>query len=352
MINSLPRSVVSLLVLGSLALSCSQRSKSTSTAPACPSDDPNQVIATYDGKNVTLKDIDEVAGKEMRDLEKQKFQLRAQAAEQVALNSVMKVEAAKVQKTEDEWFKELVEGKVPNPGDDEIAKVFEENKARMPPGSTLESMRGQIVAFLTQDKKREVVRGVQDEMKKKVNFQLKIAAPPEPRIAVEAKGPARGPADAKVTIVEFSDFQCPYCSRAENTVDQVMTAFAGKLRLVFRHYPLPFHEKAPKAAEASACAHEQGKFWEMHKQLFANQQALGIDELKTHAKSAGLDEAKFAECLDGGKMKGLVDGDMEAGKKAGVTGTPAFFINGILISGAQPFAEFERVINAELASAK
>ncbi len=350
---TLRRSVVAVAALSLLATACNNNQKAAGgTAAACASDDPNQVIAVSKGKNITLKDIEEIAGKDMRELEKQKFQMRSGAAEQFALNAIVKELAAKEGKTEDEWFKAKVEGKVPNPSDEEINKVFAENQARMPPGSTLESMKPQIIGFLTQGKKQEIVKALQEDLKKQAEFSLKIAPPAEPRITVEAKGPSRGPADAKITIVEFSDFQCPFCSRAEGVVDQVMTAYAGKVKLYFRHYPLPFHDKAGKAAEAGACADEQGKFWEMHKAMFANQSALDVEALKGYAKAAGADEAKFTACLDGGGKKTMVDGDMEAGKKAGVNGTPAFFINGILISGAQPFAEFERVINAELALAK
>lgn len=157
-----------------------------------------------------------------------------------------------------------------------------------------------------------------------------------------------GPKDAKVTIAEFSDFECPFCGKAEESVTQVMEKYAGKVRLVFRHFPLDFHPNAPKAAEASMCANDQGKFWDMHKVLFANRSALGVEDLKKHAASIGLDAAKFAECLDGSKMKALVEKDKKDGAEVGVSGTPAFFINGKLLSGAQPFSEFEKVIEAEL----
>jgi protein-disulfide isomerase len=121
------------------------------------------------------------------------------------------------------------------------------------------------------------------------------------------------------------------------------------VKLVFRHFPLSFHANAAKAAEAAMCADDQGKFWEMHRVLFANQQKLGIEDLKAHAATLGLDTAKFNACLDGGGKKAYVDADLKAGAEAGVTGTPAFFINGKMLSGALPFAEFKKVIDAELA---
>ena len=127
-----------------------------------------------------------------------------------------------------------------------------------------------------------------------------------------------------------------------------MEQYAGKVKLVFRHFPLDFHDKAPKAAEASLCAADQKKFWEFHDVLFKNQDKLSIEDLKATATTLGLDATKFNECLDSGKMKKVVEDDTAAGKKVGVTGTPAFFINGTMLSGAQPIEAFKEVIDAEL----
>ncbi|HYX91450.1 MAG TPA: thioredoxin domain-containing protein, partial [Myxococcaceae bacterium] len=146
------------------------------------------------------------------------------------------------------------------------------------------------------------------------------------------------------------DFQCPFCSRAAGTVGQVLENYPGKVRVVFRHFPLEFHKQAPKAAEAAMCAQEQGKFWEYHDLLFKNQDKLMPEDLKQHAQALGMDMAKFDQCFSSGKYAEVVKKDMEAGQKAGVTGTPAFFINGMMISGAQPIDEFKRLIDAELSA--
>lgn len=347
MINPFRVSLVAAVAVALSFSACNKPAATTPTAPAAPgaAENPNQPIAKYNDVTITLKDVDAKIAPQLKQMEKQKMELRQQAAEQIALEALAKAEAAKVGQTDEQWIKAQMEAKLPPPSEADIAKVFEENKARMPPGATAESMREQIVAFLQKDKGREVAMGIFEDLKTKGNYQLLLE---EPRTQVEAKGPARGPNDAKVTIVEFSDFECPYCSRAEESVNQVMEKYAGKVRIVFRHFPLSFHPNAPKAAEASACADEQGKFWEMHKQLFANQKGLTVPELKQHAAAIGLDQAKFDACLDGGGKKGLVDADTKAGSEAGVNGTPAFFINGKLLSGAQPFSEFEKVIEAEL----
>jgi protein-disulfide isomerase len=167
---------------------------------------------------------------------------------------------------------------------------------------------------------------------------------------VAAEGPAMGEEKAPVTIVEFSDYQCPFCSRAEDTVKKVLDSYKGKVRLVFRDYPLPFHPQAQKASEAAHCAGDQGKYWQMHEKLFANQSALGVPQLKDHAKGLGLDAAKFDKCLDSGEKAKIVETSKKAGDEAGVNGTPAFFINGRPLSGAREFEKFKEIIDYELAN--
>ena len=157
-----------------------------------------------------------------------------------------------------------------------------------------------------------------------------------------------GGAKAPVTIIEFSDYQCPFCQRAEGVVDQVMHAYGNKVRLVFRDFPLPIHPQARPAAEAASCANAQGKFWEYHAKLFANQSALGEEQLKEYAKDVGLDPAKFEDCLTQKPFSAAIDKDLSEAAKLGINGTPAFFINGRLLSGAQPFEKFKEVIDEEL----
>ncbi|OGZ34254.1 MAG: hypothetical protein A2174_03590 [Candidatus Portnoybacteria bacterium RBG_13_41_18] len=194
--------------------------------------------------------------------------------------------------------------------------------------------------------------------------------------------PAEGSKDAPVTIIEFSDFQCPYCSKfvtgSGAAMPQIYEKYikTGKVKLVFRDYPLPFHENAQKAAEAAQCAFEQGKFWEMHDKLFANQSALSVDNLKKYAQELGLDSAKFNSCLDSGKYTQETQKDLQDGATAGIGGTPSFFIaksspitvdanyvqtqsqdgqyiiklegDGSVVIGAQPFSVFEKIIEEEL----
>jgi len=173
-------------------------------------------------------------------------------------------------------------------------------------------------------------------------------APPRTEIAT-AGFPARGPATAPVTIVEFSDFECPFCARLFPTLQIVEKIYLDRVRIVYRQFPLRrIHPLAQKAAEASLCAGEQGRFWEMHDSLFGDQEHLTVDALKARAVALKLDTAAFNACLDSGKEAAAIDKDIEEGAKAGVTGTPAMFVNGRLLVGAQPFAAIQAIIEDEL----
>jgi protein-disulfide isomerase len=163
--------------------------------------------------------------------------------------------------------------------------------------------------------------------------------------------PQTGGKNPKVTIVEFSDFQCPFCSRAEGTVKQILTTYKDDVKVVYKENPLPFHNNATNAAEAAMAAHEQGKFWPMHDKMFANQTALDRPALEKYAQEIGLNMQKFKAALDASKFKARIDDDIKLANANGAGGTPAFFINGKLISGAQPFENFKTAIDAEITHA-
>jgi protein-disulfide isomerase len=163
----------------------------------------------------------------------------------------------------------------------------------------------------------------------------------------------RGNPKAPVTIVEFSDFQCPYCRAAQPTIKKVLDTYKDKVRLGYRDFPLKqIHAQAEQAAGASRCAAEQSRFWEYHDLLYANQAKLDQAGLTEYARTAGLDVDRFSTCLVLGKFKVPIESDIQAGIKAGVSGTPAFYINGIFLSGTQPVSAFEKVIDAELAATR
>ena len=160
--------------------------------------------------------------------------------------------------------------------------------------------------------------------------------------------PVRGPQDAAVTIVEFGDFQCPFCSRVNTTLEQVREEYGDDVRIVFKHLPLRIHPQAPKAHAAAEAAHRQGRFWEMHDKIFENQSDLSEERFVAYAEELGLDVERFKQDMASEAVKQRVDADTQEAQELGVTGTPAFFINGKYLSGAQPFAAFKQRIDAEL----
>jgi protein-disulfide isomerase len=164
-----------------------------------------------------------------------------------------------------------------------------------------------------------------------------------------AVGYAMGPRGAPVTIVEFSDFQCPYCKSVVATLKQILARYPDRVRLVFRDYPIPsLHPEAPPAHEAARCAGEQGQFWPYHDLLFERGDVKPA-ALKQYAADLKLDGPKFAECLDSGRARAAVAADMEEGSRLGVSGTPTFFINGVPLVGNVPLADFQRAVDRELA---
>jgi protein-disulfide isomerase len=172
---------------------------------------------------------------------------------------------------------------------------------------------------------------------------------PNRRYKIDISGrPVKGGENAKVTIVEWSDFQCPFCRRVTPTLEQIHETYGDQVRVVFRHLPLSIHSKAPAAHAAAEAAHKQGKFWEMHDKIFENQRELSAEKFTAYATELGLDVDQYKKDVVSAEVKKRVDSDSSAAATLGVTGTPAFFVNGRYLSGAQPFASFKKLIDEEL----
>jgi protein-disulfide isomerase len=251
--------------------------------------------------------------------------------------------------TREELVNQEIAAKIPEPSDEELHALYDRAKAggqQLPP---FDQVKPDIARFVKNQKGQTMLAEYYDQLKKDMGIELLLPPYQPPKVAVEAVGPSKGPAGAPITIVEFSDYECPFCVRAEPTVKDVLAAYPGKIRLVFRDYPLPMHKKAPKAAEAAHCAGDQGKYWEMHDKLFAANGKLEVADLKSAAREVqGIDGGKFDQCLDSGSKATDVEKNRKAGDEVGVSGTPAFFINGRLLSGAQPLEAFKTAIDDEL----
>lgn len=304
-----------------------------------------EVLALVAGQPITKAEIDAKTTEPLQRLEREytrsRHQLVETALQQAVQDRLLDAEAAAQGITKQQLIANVPPAAVTP---QEVDAFYEQNRERMQ-GRSKEEMAGQIRQFIGQQKSQMASRQFLDGLAAKHNVEIKM----EPlRVEVAATGPAKGAPDAKITLVEFSDFECPYCSRFAPTLDQVMAKYGDRVKLVFRHLPLQNHPLAPKAAEAAACAQDQGKFWEMHDALFRNQSALAVDALKARAVELGLDAQVFATCLDSGAKTALVAADAADARKAGIEGTPALFVNGRLIDGAAPYEQVAALIEDEL----
>lgn len=355
--KSSPRSWLAVAVaLGALACTSPSTTQAKPATPAAPGADAAAPAAKIGKDVITNGDLDEFAKTELKKLDQQyqeqTYQLKRQALDSMIMKRLVEAKAKAAGKSPEEFAQAEILSMVGTPSDAEVQQVYDAAKAQgrdLPP---MAQVKETIVRYIQQQKAQAAAQTYYEKLKAEAKVEILLPAYRPPRQQVEAKGPSRGPAAAPITIVEFSDFECPYCSRAEETVSEVLRAYPDKVRVVYRDLPLPSHTNAPKAAEAAHCAGDQGKYWEMHAKLFANQRALDVASLKGYAKSLGLDQAKFDKCLDSGSKAAVVEENRKAGNDAGVTGTPAFFVNGILISGAQPFDAFKEIIDGELAAKK
>jgi protein-disulfide isomerase len=239
-----------------------------------------------------------------------------------------------------------VEGKVEAVTEAELNAAYEAAKAREK--NTAEADLKKRIEENLRRQKEQARRGqFLRELRDKASVRI-LLEPPRASVAEKADAPSKGPRSAPVTVVEFSDFQCPYCGRVLPALKRIQETYGDRVRLVFRNFPLGVHPLAPKAAEAAICAHEQGKFWEMHDKLFGDQQKLQVADLKASAAAIGLDTEAFDQCLDSGKHEATWKEERDEGERAGVTGTPAVFVNGRLVGGAQPYEAFAQIIDDEL----
>lgn len=193
-----------------------------------------------------------------------------------------------------------------------------------------------LVAYIEGQQKGQQAQQAEDAFKN-----------PQP-LLIRDYNPVKGPKDAEITIVDYSEFQCPFCARSRSTLDELESRYEGDIRIVYKHYPLPFHDEAVPAGRAAYAAHQQGKFWEFHDYLFANQKNLGDALYVEAATELGLDLDQFNVDRRSERAKEVVEKDAADGAQVGVRGTPFFLINGVPLSGAQPVANFERIIERVL----
>ena len=340
--------LLSLAVVGCVVAGCQSETaraekpaESAGGASVPASGDVDDVLAVVGGEPVTRAEIEKTIGAQLTELERRRFELVQQALNQAINERLVSLEAAAQGVTAEEYLA----ANVAEPSDVDVDAFYQANQARI--RRPKEQVANDIRNYLRQE--RMTAHGKELLAKHEVVVYLD-----PPRVEIDVAGhPSKGPESAPLTLVEFSDFECPFCSRVNPSIAAVRKTYGDQLRVVFRQFPLPIHPRAPKAAEASLCAHDQGKFWEMHDLLFEEQRKLAVDDLKEKAVRLGLDAESFSSCLDGGKYAAQVAADLEEGRRLGVSGTPALFLNGrFLPGGALPEEQLAEFIDQELARSK
>lgn len=303
----------------------------------------SEVLATIDGQPIT-EALAEEAAPAIHQARTALYEARRRAAEEAIGKILLEREAKRRGITVEQLLETEVYSKVGQIASEEVRRLYEANQARLQ--QPFEKMAADLERYLRNQRAASWRASLVSELRKGARIEFLID---RPRVRVDAIGPSRGPSEAPVTIVEFSDFQCPFCANAGPVLKQVLDAYRDQVRVVYRDFPIDaIHPQARKAAEAARCADEQGKFWEYHDKLFTNQQALGADGLKRYAEKLGLDTNAFAVCLDSAKFKAAVENDRRDAEKAGVSGTPTFFVNGQQFVGVPSLEAIRKVIEEEL----
>ena len=304
-------------------------------------------LAKVGDRVISRAAVEKEMSNELLEFENTRYQILKEGLNGLISEALFELEAKAQELTAEELASKEVLKKVPDPTDEEIRALYEAQKAGLG-NATLEDIRESAIDYLKQVKISARHDEYVAELKKKYPTTISLR-PPTVDVSVGTR--TRGAEDAPITIVEFADYECPYCKRAKDAVDKVIKTYGDQVRFSYRDYPLSFHENAQAAAEGGHCANAQGLFWSYHDKVMASPD-VSPAALKSIAGAIGLDQEKFDTCMDKNEQKAAVEADIAAAKELGINGTPVFYVNGRIVDGAQPFEAFREVIEEELARAK
>jgi protein-disulfide isomerase len=329
-------------------VSCSGKS-------SAPAPEGGAAVARVDGVPISSAELDRQARSELLAAEARHAEelgaIRSRALEALIDTRLLEARARAAGAPVDELLRREVDGNVPPADEAELRLIWETTKANGKAVPPFEESKREIADFARQ--RRIVEARTAFVARLRTGARIENLLPPvlPPKVELTAKGPVRGRADAPVTIVEFSDYECPYCAGSEAVVRDLLAVYPDRVRLVFQSFPLNIHPRAAAASEAALCAGEQGLYWPMHDLLFAAEGRLGPADLRSHAGRAGVDVPKWDSCVASGRMAAEVTRQKRNGENAGVAGTPAFFVNGRAVPADRSAGSFRRLIDAELAAA-
>jgi len=306
-----------------------------------------ETLATVGGQPITEDDLLPSVASKLISLRNLEYQMKKQALDNLIDQRLLEAEAKRKGMSADKFLEQEVDTKVAEPTDAELNAYYLAQKAEL--NRPLNEAKAQLEPSLKQAKVQQARQAFYAHLREQAKVVV-LLSPPRVEVSVDPAR-VRGNPKAKVMIVEFSDFQCPYCGGVQATLQSVLAKHPDTVALAYRDMPMSkIHPLARKAAEAARCAGEQGKFWEYHDLLFADQSKLDQDGLMGKARTLKLDEQQFESCLGSEKFKAQIQQDSQDGMRAGVSGTPGFFINGIFLSGSQPESAFENLVQEQLSA--
>jgi protein-disulfide isomerase len=334
-------------------LSCSLALVATIACAQTPPEtgSTDDAVARFGDDVVTQSDLDAVEELRLQliAIKQQEYDAKRQHLDRLIFEKLVDRAAEAAGVSREEYLKTEVTDRISEPTEDQINQVMSAYRARLNPDP--EKAREQVVGLLRQQSQQQQTVELQKRLFNEAGVEI-LLEPLRFDSEVADYNPTRGAGvDAVVTLVEYSDFQCPYCSRVQPALDEIVKRYPGQVRHVFKHLPLPMHGEAKLAAEASLCAEDQGRFWELHDWMFDNPRRINRSTLVARAEAMEMDTAAFTSCLDSKTHADNVQRDMSEANSLGISGTPGFLVNGRMLRGAQPLDAFIKVIDEELQKA-
>lgn len=324
------------------------------TAAAAEDSNKGATVVTWKDGSLTLGQIEERVSSKLNAMEQEyqlgRYELLNRSMNAAIDDALLKAEAKRRDLPDTETLlRETIEKQVQPPSEDVLKAFYEEVKPQLR-GAPYEAVEQMLAGEWMQREMGARYEAMMTELRAAANIEGAVPYPDLKRVEVEVlpTDPVLGDAKAPVTIVQFAEYQCYYCNKVQPTLDSLLADYKGKVKLVYKDFPLENHQRALPAAVAARCAGEQGKYWEMSRVLLGNQQALTDEDFGTYASQLSLDVEKFETCRNSGEMEPLVRAGFTLGQEVGVAATPTFYVNGLLVSGAQPYDQFKAIIEQEL----
>ena len=331
-----------------LAIGCNSDAGPAAGASGATDGESDETVAIVAGEPITLGEIEAESTAQLIRIRQRRYDALRGTLERVGVTRLLEAEAAERGISVEQLRIDEVESRVEDPTDDELRRLYEVGNYRTQ-GRSFEELRDRIFNKIQRDRVIAFEINLFAQLKDKYGFEVKLPAP-RVDLALTDLHPTKGNPDAPITLVEFGDFECPFCRRAHSTVDRVLNEYGDKIRHVFVDYPLADHPRAIPAAIAAYCAGEQDLYWDYAQHLMIMAGDLRDDDLQSRAQEVGLEMDSFRECQNSGRHDETINAGLEMGTTSGVNSTPTFFINGRILTGAKTYEIFKMIIDEELAA--